>query len=124
MKRCTPKHHPVHSTYLALLSFEEFQPQADELYILGPTTPQRSVLASELVQRFGLKFTTLIHPTAYVSPLAKLGQGVFIGANSVIGPGVHLDQHVFVNRGVTVGQNEVTLEELWRSTPTKTIGRI
>ena len=27
-------------------------------------------------------------------------------------------------RGVTVGQNEVTLEELWRSTPTKTIGRI
>lgn len=88
-----------------LLSFEEFRPQADDLYILGPTTPQRSVLASALVQRFGLNFTTLIHPTAYVSPLARVGQGVFIGANSVIGPGVHLAQHVFVNRGVTVGHD-------------------
>ena len=27
-------------------------------------------------------------------------------------------------RGVTVGQNEVTLEEMWRSAPTRTIGRI
>lgn len=27
-------------------------------------------------------------------------------------------------RGITVGQNDVTLEEMWRSAPTKTIGRI
>jgi hypothetical protein len=27
-------------------------------------------------------------------------------------------------KGVTVGQNTVTLEEMWRTTPTKTIGRI
>src|ERR1700686_1306489 len=53
---------------------------------LGPTTPARAALAAELQKRFDLHFHTLVHGTAYVSPLAKLGDGVFVGANSVIGP--------------------------------------
>ncbi|MCX7145157.1 MAG: acetyltransferase [Sulfuritalea sp.] len=84
---------------------DDFQPGADELYLLGPTTPTRVNLAAELERRFGLGYHTLIHPTAYVSPLAKLGQGVFVGANSVIGPGARLGDHVFVNRGVTIGHD-------------------
>lgn len=84
---------------------DDFRPEADELYLLGPTTPTRANLAEELDQRFGLRYHTLIHPTAYVSPLAQLGQGVFVGANSVIGPGARLGEHVFVNRGVTIGHD-------------------
>ncbi len=84
---------------------DEFVPGADEIYLLGPTTPTRLVLANEVAQRFGLAFVTLVHPTAYVSPLAQLGQGVFVGANSVVGPGVVLGEHVFVNRGVTIGHD-------------------
>lgn len=84
---------------------DDFQPAADELYLLGPTTPTRTVLAQELKARHGLQFCTLVHPTAYVSPLATLGQGVFVGANSVIGPGAALAEHVFVNRGVTIGHD-------------------
>lgn len=84
---------------------DEFVPQPGELYLLGPTTPTRAVLAAEIQRRFGLAYTTLVHPTAYVSPLARLGQGVFVGAGSVIAPGVALDDHVFVNRGVTIGHD-------------------
>ncbi len=84
---------------------DDFRPEADELYLLGPTTPTRANLAAELDQRFGLRYHTLIHPTAYVSPLAQLGQGVFVGANSVIGSGAQLGDHVFVNRGVTIGHD-------------------
>lgn len=84
---------------------DDFQPAPDELYILGPTTPTRSALATLLVDRFGLTFTKLIHPTAYVSPLARMAQGVFVGANSIIGPGANLAEHVFVNRGVTIGHD-------------------
>lgn len=83
----------------------QFAPADGELYLLGPTTPTREELALELTRRFGLRFVTLIHPTACVSPLATLGQGVFVGANSVIGPGAVLDEHVFVNRGVTIGHD-------------------
>lgn len=88
-----------------LESLDSFQPGADELYLLGPTTPTRVNLAAEIEKRFGLRYHTLIHPTANVSPLAHLGQGVFVGANSVIGPGACLGEHVFVNRGVTIGHD-------------------
>jgi sugar O-acyltransferase (sialic acid O-acetyltransferase NeuD family) len=88
-----------------LVSMSAFQPQAGEIYILGPTTPTRAQLAEELQQGFQLAFTSLIHPSASVSPLAKIGSGVYVGANSVIGPGVILADHVFVNRGVTIGHD-------------------
>ncbi len=84
---------------------DAFLPRANELYLLGPTTPTRARLAAEIEDRFGLRYHTLVHPTACVSPLAHLGQGVFVGANSVIGPGAWLDEHVFVNRGVTIGHD-------------------
>lgn len=86
-------------------TLDDFRPGADELYLLGPTTPTRANLAAEIGRRFALRYHTLIHPTAYVSPLAQIGQGVFVGANSVIGPGAHLGDHVFVNRGVTIGHD-------------------
>ena len=89
-----------------VVALDAFHPAAGELYLLGPTTPARAGLASEIERRFGpLRYHTLIHPRAYVSRLAQLGQGVFIGANSVIAPGARLGDHVFVNRGVTVGHD-------------------
>lgn len=89
----------------ALLRLDDFVPAAGELYLLGPTTPTRARLAELLHNRFGLEFCTLVHPRAYVSPLAWLGPGVFVGANSVIAPGTRLEAHVFVNRGVTIGHD-------------------
>jgi sugar O-acyltransferase (sialic acid O-acetyltransferase NeuD family) len=100
----------------------DFQPQAGEVYLLGPTTPTRAVLAQEL-EKFGIAFHTLIHPTAYVSPLAVLGQGIFIGANSVIAPGVRLADHVFVNRGVTIG-HDTRIESFSRIQPGSNLGSL
>jgi sugar O-acyltransferase (sialic acid O-acetyltransferase NeuD family) len=95
----------AHATPPTVEHLDTFQPAEGELYLLGPTTPTRQALANTLTQRFGLRFHTLVHPSAYVSPLALLGQGVFVGANSVIGPGAQLADHVFVNRGVTIGHD-------------------
>lgn len=88
-----------------IIKFDDFNPNGGELYILGPTTPTRSVLVDDIKKRWNLNFFTLIHKTAYVSPLASLGEGVFVGANSVIAPGAVLAPHVFVNRGVTIGHD-------------------
>ncbi|HVU23392.1 MAG TPA: hypothetical protein VHE13_04645 [Opitutus sp.] len=88
-----------------IVTLESFIPAPGERYILGPTTPTRAVLAGLVRERFGVRFHTLVHPTAYVSPLARLGDGVFVGANSTIAPGAVLHDHVFVNRGVTVGHD-------------------
>ncbi len=89
----------------AVEPFDDFQPGPGEIYLLGPTTPTRSVLADAVEARFGLPFATLVHPTAYVSPLAVLRPGVFVGANSAVGPGARLARHVFVNRGATIGHD-------------------
>lgn len=86
-------------------TLSEFEPQEGEIYILGPTTPARRNLAQSLYDRFRLDFCILVHPTAYVSPLAALSQGVYVGANSVIAAGVQLGPHVFINRGVTIGHD-------------------
>jgi len=89
----------------AVEHIDDFKPASGELYLLGPTTPTRAALANKLTERFGLHFHALIHPSAYVSPLATLAEGVFVGANSVIGPGARLAEHVFINRGVTIGHD-------------------
>jgi len=86
-------------------TLETFRPAAGELYVLGPTTPTRENLVVELARRFALHYQTLIHPRACVSPLARLGEGVFVGATSVIAAGARLDDFVFVNRGVTIGHD-------------------
>ncbi len=95
---------------------EDFSPQGDEESFVVPTTPQKAVLIEYLKNKYRLQFSQLIHPTAYVSPYAKIGQGVFIGAGSVIGPGCILNDHVFVNRGVIVGHDTI-LHEYVRLNP-------
>lgn len=89
----------------SIFDFKDFLPGPDEVYLLGPTTPLRENLANKILAHFKLNFYTLIHPTAYVSPMATLGQGVFVGAGSVIGPGAEIGSNVFINRGVTIGHD-------------------
>ena len=90
-----------------ITSLEDFAPQEDEEYFVVPTTPRKFVLIEYLKNTYQLQFSHLIHPTAYVSPFAKIGQNVFIGAKSVISPGCILKDHVFVNHGVIVGHDTI-----------------
>ncbi len=90
-----------------IMPLEEFSPQKGEEYSVVPTTSRKSVLVEFLKRNYQLQFAQLIHPTAYVSPFAKIGQGVFIGANSVISPGCFIKDHVFINHGVTVGHDTI-----------------
>ena len=89
----------------AVIPLDAFHPAADELYLLGTTARGREHLVSEVTSRFAIHFTTLVHPRAVVSGMARAGEGVFVGAGSVVAPGVVLGSHVFINRGVTIGHH-------------------
>ena len=93
-----------------IIALEDFVPANGEEYFIVPTTPRRSLLVEYLRGKYQLRFTQLIHPTAYVSPYARIGEGVYVGARSTIAPGVVLKEHVFVNRAVSIGHDTVVHE--------------
>ena len=93
-----------------ITALEDFSPEEAEDYFILPDIPKAWVLADFLKKAHDLRFSRLVHPKAHVSPLARLGQGVFIGAGCIIGPGVVLKDHVFVKAGVVVGQDAVLHE--------------
>ena len=50
----------------------------------------------------GVALATVIHPTAWVSPRAKLGGGTVVLAQGVVGTGARLGRAVIVNTGASV----------------------
>jgi acetyltransferase EpsM len=53
----------------------------------------------------GMRFATLVHPSAVVSPQTEIGEGCVIGPGSVIGSHSRLGSHVIVNRGALIGHH-------------------
>ncbi len=93
-------------THPICMPIADFVPTADDWHCLGPTTPAREGLLQRIrAMHPSLAFPALVHPRAFVSPLASLAEGVFVGAQSTLAAGVRLDRFVFINRAVTVGHD-------------------
>jgi len=55
----------------------------------------------------GIKFATVVHPTARVSARSSLGEGTIVSAGVVIATRTRIGRHVFVNRGALIGHHTV-----------------
>ncbi len=93
-----------------VIPLQKFTPERGDEYFVVPTTARKSALVDFLRNTYNLKFSQIIHPTAYVSPLATIGQNIFIGAQCVISPGCLIKDHVFIHHGVTVGHDTIIHE--------------
>lgn len=49
-----------------------------------------------------LPWQNVVHPRAWISPSARLGRGVFVGANAVIQAGAVIGDHAIINTAVVV----------------------
>jgi len=79
--------------------------------------PRARARLYELCQAMGLALPTLIHPSAYLSPEAQIGEAVFLGAGVQVLPGAMIgdmcrvnaatvvSHHVRVGRCNTIGPN-------------------
>ncbi len=76
----------------------------DHLAICGLTTTHRSRY-TEQVAALGIRFASLVHPSARVSPKSTLGEGSMVSVGSIIAAHTHLGPHVIVNRGVLIGHH-------------------
>lgn len=100
----------------------DWRPGSDEQLLLGPTTPQRHRLVQQIEGRHGpQEWGRLVHPASYVSPLASLGPGCFVGAAALVAAGVRLGAHVFLNRGASIG-HDTRLHDYVRVQPGATLG--
>ena len=86
-------------------SLDKFEPQPDELYIIGFTGAKQEELAQQLKATFGINFESLIHPSVIVSSTAQIGEGALILAGTVISSNVVIGDHVFINKASIIGHD-------------------
>ncbi len=76
------------------------------LAVCGLGTTKRSAFVTQAAAN-GLRFATVVHPTAWVPASATLGEGTVVSAGAVVGAKATLGRHVLLNRGVLVGHHAV-----------------
>jgi len=67
-------------------------------------TTQRSSFIEQVSAR-GLRFVTLVHPTAQVSSTSTLGRGTLVSRGSIIAAHTKIGRHVVINRGCLIGHH-------------------
>lgn len=70
-------------------------------------TPQVCRKLVRKAQDLGLRFANAISPQAYISPHARIGQGVMIFPNVIVNTGAIIGDHVILNVAVTVSHDTV-----------------
>jgi hypothetical protein len=77
---------------------------SDHWAVCGLSTTQRVRFIDQAAAQ-GMRFATLVHPTARVSPQTALGEGTIVSPGVQIASHTRLGRHVFVNRGALVGHH-------------------
>lgn len=83
----------------------EFDPLKYEILIAVSNPWEREEIVNRLPPQ--TEFTTFIHPTAIISQNfdVVIGEGSFIGANSIITTNVTIGNHAILNRGNHIGHD-------------------
>ncbi|RAR47222.1 acetyltransferase [Flavobacterium lacus] len=89
--------------FLGDIKAHEVNHEVDYLIAVANIKFRRLIVESLLAK--GAKFCTLIHPTAIVSPTAKIGLGNVISHNVSIGPKVEIGNFNLINSRCTLGHD-------------------
>ena len=81
-----------------------FDPEKEIMMIAVGDSISRKKIKDKLPKNS--KFFTFIHPTAQIMDSnIKIGEGSFIGANSIITTNVEIGRHTLLNRSVQIGHD-------------------
>lgn len=91
-----------------IMSFEALSRSLDasevEFVVAVGEPSSRELLYDRVVSR-GYSLATVIHPSAFVAPSARLGHGVFVKMQSIVSSDAVLEDNVFVQADVIVGHD-------------------
>jgi sugar O-acyltransferase (sialic acid O-acetyltransferase NeuD family) len=71
--------------------------QEDDRFIISLGDPGLRRALAERLGRRGARFVSIVHPTAYVAPTARIGHGCIIGPFANVGSYVQMEDHVLLN---------------------------
>lgn len=80
----------------------------------NPSTQERTAIFLRL-KALGYEFVKIIHPSATVSPLAKLDEGCQIMAKAVVQCGTHIGRNVVVNTAASIDHDSVIADNVFIS---------
>lgn len=67
-------------------------------------SPDRAGFIGRACQQ-GVRFTTVVHPSAVVPPSAAVAEGAIVSAGVVVGAAARIGPHAILNRGCLVGHH-------------------
>lgn len=74
-------------------------------FVVAVGEPSSRELLFDRVDARGYGFATIVHPSAFVSPSARLGRGVFVKMQSIVSAEAVLEDNVFVQADAIVGHD-------------------
>lgn len=95
----------------------------DVLAIAAIGSPKRRGLV-EQVASLGIKFATVVHPSAYLAEGVVRGRGTMVGPGTMIAAGTVFDGQALVNRGVMIGHHVYIEKYVTISPGTSIAGRV
>ncbi len=89
-----------------VMGIDAFRRCEGEEYVYGFRDPAGLARLREVLREtHGIRFATLVHPAAYVSPTTTLGEGVMILHGAQVASFCHLGDLVLINKGAVVGHD-------------------
>ena len=74
-------------------------------FVIAVGEPSSRELLFDRVDGRGYGFATIVHPSAFVSPSARLGRGVFVKMQSIVSTEAVLEDNVFVQSDAIIGHD-------------------
>jgi sugar O-acyltransferase (sialic acid O-acetyltransferase NeuD family) len=74
--------------------------------------------------RLGIEMVPVIHPTAFVSPTAVCGAGLFLGPNAVVHTATNVGENVMVSTGSTIDHDNEIADHVFISAGVHTAGLV
>lgn len=97
----------------ALAVFEEplraaqLHPTASWCVCIGDNDARQLVVARLMAALPGVRFVTLVHPSAVVAADVDIGEGSVVMAGAVLNPGTRIGRHCIVNTGACLDHDNV-----------------
>lgn len=92
------------------MPFEQFQreyPPQDAEIVIAMGEPAHKIALYKKVKECGYRLANVIHPTAYISPAARLGEGVIIQMGCMVSVDVTVGNNVTLEQYVVVAHDAV-----------------